>query len=80
MIHVRVILHSVLRDLLPPETGGRTDLLLEDGSDLLELYQQLVVPRQAVAAVNGEIVRDLTRELQDGDEVRFFRAGAGGSV
>ena len=80
MIHVLVILHSVLRDLLPPETNGRTDMALEDGSDLMAVYHQLGVPRQAVAAVNGEIIRDLTRELQDGDEVRFFRAGAGGCV
>ncbi len=78
MMRVRVIFHSVLRDLLPPAAGGKTEIELAPGAVLGDLCRQLGIPAQAVGAVNGVIQRDLSRPLQDGDEVRFFRAGAGG--
>jgi sulfur carrier protein ThiS len=78
LIKVSVILHSYLRELLPPETGGRTILELQDEQDVASVIKLLNVPPAAVAALNGSIVRDHTTVLHDGDELRFLRPGAGG--
>lgn len=77
-MQVRVILHSILQDLLPREARGQTTLDLAEGSTVADVRQQLRIPSQAVCAINGQIERDLKRILVDGDEVRIFRAGAGG--
>lgn len=78
MIHVVVILHSILRELLPTEAGGQLELDLPEGSSIHDLAEHLRLPRQINTAINRQLERDLTRQLQDGDEIRFFRPGAGG--
>jgi len=78
LIRVRVILHSYLREKFPPEAGGRGEVALPPGSSLGELVTTLALPETIHAAVNGQITRDRRTVLNDGDEVRFFHAGAGG--
>ena len=78
LIKVSVILHSYLRELLPPETGGRTILELQDEQDVASVIELLNVPPAAVAALNGSIVRDHATVLHNGDELRFLRPGGGG--
>lgn len=78
LIRVRVILHSVLRELLPEETGGKTDLDLLEGSSILDVAHKLNLPDHYNVSVNNKLERDHHRELRDGDELRFFRPSAGG--
>jgi len=78
MIHVRVILHAHLREKLPPESGGRCEMTLPEGSRVADVIARLDLPGASACAVNGQIERDPQRLLQEGDEVRFFRPGAGG--
>ena len=78
-MHVRVILHSYLREKLPAETRGRTVLDLPDGASAGDLFRLLDLPETAAWAVNGDLNRDLSLILHENDEVRVFRAGAGGS-
>jgi sulfur carrier protein ThiS len=75
---IKVILHSVLRDKLLPEAHGQTTMELAEGDTIGEIIKRLNLPSQAVCSINGSIQRDLNYMLCDGDEVRFFRAGAGG--
>ena len=51
---------------------------LPSGSPLLALRQRLTLPQNVVFSVNGQIERDETRTLQDGDQVSIFRASGGG--
>lgn len=75
---IRVVLHSILREKLPLETNGRVDLDLPEDCTVLEVIRRLELPEHAVCAINGQIERSLYKVLQDGDEVHFFRPGAGG--
>jgi len=75
---IRVVLHSVLRERLPPETNGKADLELPEGCTVQEVIHRLGLPEHVSCAINGQIERSLHKILQDGDEVRFFRPGAGG--
>jgi sulfur carrier protein ThiS len=75
---VKVILHSTLRDKLPAQAHGRTDLDLPEGSTVTDVVKRLELPQNLAFAVNGMIERDFLHRLQDGDELRFFRPGAGG--
>jgi hypothetical protein len=77
-MQVKVILHSVLREKLPPEAKGRVILDLLEGVTVGQLFQQLDLPNHAAWALNGSLQRDLNITLQHGDEVRVFRQGAGG--
>ncbi|NTV37540.1 MAG: MoaD/ThiS family protein, partial [Anaerolineaceae bacterium] len=36
------------------------------------------LPEQVVCAINRQLERNRQKPLQEGDEVRFFRPGAGG--
>lgn len=78
LIHVVVILHSVFKDLLPKESNGQVGLDLPQGSSIRDLAKHLQLHREFNVAINRQLERDLTRRLQDGDEIRFFRPGAGG--
>lgn len=78
MIHISVILHSVLQELLPAEVKGRITLEIQLGTTIEAVMQQLHIPVGAAFAINNAIERSKTRELAEGDELRFFRSGAGG--
>lgn len=75
---IRVILHSVLREKLPPEAGGKAELEFPEGSTLRDVIQRLDLPPNSAAAVNEQLDRDHNRVLQEGDVVRFFRPSGGG--
>ncbi len=77
-MRIRVVLHSYLREKLPPETHGRAEIELPEGSTAADLFRMLGLPENAAWAVNGRLERELARPLADGDEVRVFRQGAGG--
>jgi hypothetical protein len=78
MIKVSIILHSVLREKLPPESKGRTVLVLPDGAQVADVIRQLQLPENALFALNEQIERDPQKVLCDQDCLRFFRGGGGG--
>jgi sulfur carrier protein ThiS len=78
MIHVKVILHSILREKLPPEARGQIQLELPDKSTTADVMRQLDLPEYVLVSINGVINRDRTTQVKEGDELRFFRPGAGG--
>ncbi len=77
-MRIRVVLYSYLREKLPPEKKGRTEMELPEGSTAGDVFRTLDLPTGVAWAINGNIERDLTKGLADGDEVRVFRQGAGG--
>jgi hypothetical protein len=77
-MRVRVVLHSYLREKLPPVNRGRAEIELPEGSVARDLFRILDLPESAAWAINGKLERDLAAPLADGDEVRVFRQGAGG--
>jgi hypothetical protein len=79
-MRIKVILHSVLREKLPPETKGRVELELPEGASVAQLFDQLDLPVHVSWALNGSLQRDRQIILQPGDEVRVFRQGAGGGL
>jgi sulfur carrier protein ThiS len=77
-VRVSVILHSYLRDLLPPEARGMTTLELPEGARVKDVVAALRLPEHAIFALNEHLERDRELALKDGDALRFLRAGAGG--
>uniref|UniRef100_A0A7C4Q960 MoaD/ThiS family protein n=1 Tax=Bellilinea caldifistulae TaxID=360411 RepID=A0A7C4Q960_9CHLR len=75
---IRVILHSYLREKLPPERLGRAEMELPPESRVGDLFAQLGISQPVAWSLNGRLERDLSLILKDGDEVRVFRPGAGG--
>jgi hypothetical protein len=78
MIRVTILLHSILREKLPPEARGRTVLELAEGACVKDVIARLDLPEHAAFAINEQLERDPERVLHDGDSLRFFRVGAGG--
>jgi hypothetical protein len=77
-MRVSVILHSYLRELLPPEARGMTVLELPDGAKVKDVVARLRLPDHVIFALNEHLERDRELALRDGDSLRFLRAGAGG--
>ena len=77
-MRVTVVLHSFLRDLLPPEAKGTAVLELPDGARVSDVVTRLKLPDFAQFALNDQLLRDRSLALKDGDTLRFLRAGAGG--
>jgi len=77
-MRVSVVLHSYLRDLLPPEARGVTTLELPEGARVKDVAARLGLPDHAIFALNERLARDRELPLEDGDTLRFLRAGAGG--
>jgi len=76
-MRIRVTLHSVLREKLPPEAKGQTQFVLPDGSTLSAVVTRLGMT-DMVYAINGSVERNWERPLRDTDEVDVFvRAGGG---
>ena len=78
MIVVKVILHSVLAELLPSAAKGRMALELPDEARISDVMEELLIPKSVVIALNEQIERDPRKFLKDGDVLRFLRPGAGG--
>ena len=77
-MRVSVILHSFLRELLPPEARGMATLELAEGARVKDVVAQLHLPDHVIFALNERLERDRELALKDGDSLRFLRAGAGG--
>jgi sulfur carrier protein ThiS len=77
-MHVTITAYSVLRDILPPESGGKVEVELQAGATLRSLLEKVGIPREAACAINGTIQRDPDFPLHDGDKVSAFRPGSGG--
>ena len=76
-MRVKVVLHSVLREKLPHEAQGVAYLELGVGGRLSNVLEHFGI-EYGMCAVNGQLERDSSRSLQDGDEVRVFARVAGG--
>lgn len=77
-MRVSVVLHSYLRELLPPEARGMATLELPEGARVKDVVARLKLPEHAIFALNERLERDREVVLKDGDALRFLRAGAGG--
>jgi len=76
---LKVILYSTLREKLPPENNGRIELTLLERCTISDVVHQLDISGVFLCAINGAIERDMRTPIHDGDELRFFRPGSGGS-
>ena len=78
MLDIHLQLYSILREKLPPEAEGRAVLQMEEDATLAELLDELDISRRVVISVNGDHESDLSRRLQDGDEIKIFSSISGG--
>ena len=76
-MEVKVTLHGILRDHLPRPARGRTILSLPEAATIADVLQQLEIKRRVNAAVDGAQV-EVSRVLQDGDDLHLFRPLGGG--
>ena len=77
-MRVSVVLHSYLREQLPPEARGMATLELPEGARVKDVVARLHLPDHVIFALNERLERDRELALEDGDSLRFLRAGAGG--
>jgi sulfur carrier protein ThiS len=77
-LEVHVQLYSILREKLPAEARGRTTLQLEAGTTLADILEMLEIKRRVVIGLNGEYERELSRPVQNGDELKIFSVVSGG--
>jgi sulfur carrier protein ThiS len=77
-MRVSVVLHSFLREHLPPEAKGVATLELPEGARVKDVMAQLRLPGYVIFALNDHLEKDRELPLKDGDALRFLRAGAGG--
>ena len=75
---IKVILHSYLRELLPPETQGQTTLELPENSTISDILHILEITTSVACALNENYEPDKSKILKDGDVLRVLRPGAGG--
>ncbi|HEY9076679.1 MAG TPA: MoaD/ThiS family protein [Anaerolineaceae bacterium] len=73
-----VILHAHLRERLPAEARGRTQIDLSEGTTVREVKSRLGLPEAVAWAINDILDEDPDRILQEGDTIRFFQAIHGG--
>jgi sulfur carrier protein ThiS len=76
--HIRVVLHSIYREKLPPEAKGQATIELPNGSTVGDALQHLEIPTEAVCAVNGQVERNRQRPLCEDDEIEVFMRMGGG--
>jgi hypothetical protein len=77
-LNCKIILYALLREKLPPEAHGRANIELPEGTTIRDVMTQFQLPENSLCALNGQLERDLNCHIQDGDELRFFRASSGG--
>ena len=78
LLEIHLQLYSILREKLPPETHGRVVLQMEETATLTDLLNQLDITKRVVISVNGDHVRDHSRKLHNGDNVKVFSSISGG--
>lgn len=77
-MEIHVQLYSILREKLPSEARGRAVLQLDAGAALADLLDKLDIARRVVMSVNDEHETNISRRLQDGDNVKIFSSISGG--
>jgi thiamine biosynthesis protein ThiS len=77
-LQVKVHLHGILRDHIPPKAKGRATVSLDDGATVGDLLAQLGIKRRVIIALNGDQEPDQTHILQDGDQVSIYTLVGGG--
>ena len=77
-LEIHLQLYSVLREKLPAESNGRAVLQMKDDASLADLLDELDITRKVVVSVNDAHESDMSRQLQDGDEVKIFSSVSGG--
>jgi len=77
-LEIYLQLYSVLREKLPPESKGQAVLQLKDGAVLADLLEELDITRKVVINVNGVHELDVSRRLNNGDQVQIFSSISGG--
>lgn len=77
-MQINVRLHGLLRWKLARETKGYLTVELPQGATINDVLEALGVKILVKCSLNGEIERDFTRQLQEGDEVSFFQPSGGG--
>lgn len=77
-MHIKIVLHSIYREKLPPGAKGKATIELAPGSTVGDALARLGIAPEALCTVNGEIERDRSRLLQEGDQIEVFvRIGGG---
>ena len=77
-MQIKVVLHSIYREKLPPEAKGQATIELPAGSTVGEALAHLHIPSEALCAVNGQVERDRGRPLHEGDQIELFVRMGGG--
>ena len=78
MLEIHLQLYSILREKLPPKSMGKAVLQLNKGAVLADLLNELDITRRVVISVNNDHETDVSRQLQDGDQVKIFSSISGG--
>ena len=78
-MEVNLQLYSILREKLPPESDGRAVIKMDNDVTLADLLKELDITHRVVISVNDTHEVDMSRQLQDGDEVKLFSSISGGS-
>lgn len=77
-LEIHLQLYSILREKLPPESKGKAVLEFDQGAVLADLLDELKISRRVVISINGLHESDMSRKLQDGDQVKVFSSISGG--
>ena len=77
-MQVRIHLHGILRDQLPPEAKGRAIISLDDGASVGDLLEKLEIKRRVIIALNDHQEPDRSHILQDGDRLSIYTIIGGG--
>jgi sulfur carrier protein ThiS len=77
-VQIKVILHSIYREKLPPEAKGKATIELPPGSTMGDALAHLNIAAEAVCAVNGQVERKRGRPLHEGDQIEVFMRMGGG--
>ena len=77
-MEIRLQLFSILREKLPAEKKGKTTLNIDEGTTLADILEMYDINQRVAISVNGVQIRDHSRELQDGEEIKIFTSVGGG--
>ena len=75
---IKVVLHSIYREKLPPEAKGQATIELPAGSTVGDALAHLGIPTEALCAINDQVERDRGRPLHEGDRMELFVRMGGG--
>jgi hypothetical protein len=68
----KVVLHSIFRQKLPPDSKGEVSIEIADSSTLADIMLRFDLPPNAVCVVNNQLEENQGRNLKDGDILHIF--------